>query len=358
MIFVISSKRKIGILTFHKSQSYGAVLQCYALYNALKNNLRCDVGIIDFYPPRFAKNKKKTNSSPFYDFSNRNLPFVTEECSTLDQCLVSLKNDQNPITDIVVGSDQVWNPEILKDTLQDYFLCQAMPGIKKYAYAASFGTETLQANPQTAEIISNALKDFHAIGVREKNGVQICMELGRDNAHEVVDPTLLVPSEIYDRFIDQTFCPNRICGFFLAKQSYQPVIVKAIARSQKVSPLFLAGKAPFFSFIKSVKTPGVEQFVSAIHNSAGVVTDSFHGVCFAIIFKRQFVVLPSYKKDRFIRIAALLEKFGLQDRVIADYNPQKAVSKMLEPIDYSKVYDILLEHRKTSMDFIKTSFEQ
>lgn len=347
-------RRKVGILTFHKSRSYGAVLQCYSLFRTLKDAAAAgtDVGVIDFYPPRFAKGANDPGAEVFYNFSNKNLTMLTEEKNDLQECLRSLKDTSCPVTDIVVGSDQVWNPSILKETLRDYFLCDPLTGVKRHAYAASFGTETLNADEETAQIISQALATYASIGVREKSGVTICRDLGRDDAQAVLDPTLIADPEIFQACIDPQLLPGGICGYFLAKAPYQAKMLKKIAKSRKTAPYYLARKAPFLSFIKSLEFPAVEEFLSAIHNASGVVTDSFHGTCFSIIFKRQFIVTPSHRKERFVRLAELLETLGLQDRVIADYDICKAVQKMNEPIDYDRVYSVLQEKRAESRRFI------
>ena len=352
------SKQKIGILTFHKSPSYGAVLQCFALFSALKNMGRAEVGVIDFTPPRMTRFTKGGKRNVFQEFSNRRLNMLTNGSDDLLKCLSSLKDDSQPVTDIVVGSDQVWNAAIVKESLIDYCLGRELPGVRKHAYAASFGTSSLNVNEDILQIYSRALADYRSIGVREKSAVGICQSLGRNDIVNVIDPTLLVDPEIYTPMIDRNFVPNRLCGYFLENAGYQAKIMKKIARKQKTSPLFLGIKAPFFSFVKSIHAPEVEGFLSAIHNSSGVVTDSFHGMCFAIIFKRPFIVLPSQRKERFVRLAELLERFGLQDRIIADYDTNKAVSKLLEPIDYSRVDEIIRQYRGESLEFINRIFDK
>lgn len=347
-----NSKQKIGILTFHKSRSYGAVLQCYALFRTLKDISNADVGVIDFYPPRFARSANVPGAQLFYDFSCRNLSMLTEERAVLQECLDAPKGD-SPVTDIVVGSDQVWNPDILKSALRDYFLCDSFPGVRKHAYAASFGLEKLSVDEETAQTLSQALASYSRIGVREKSGVDICRSLGREEVETVVDPTLLADPAIFESFVDENIFPGRVCGFFLAKAPYQAKMLKKIAKSQNTKPYYLARKAPFFSFIESVEHPEVEAFVSAIHNASGIVTDSFHGTCFSIIFRRQFVITPSHRKERFVRLAELLKNLGLEDRIIADYDIDKAIKKMKEPIDYDRVHAILKEQRANSRRFVQ-----
>lgn len=356
---MIDSKRKIGILTFHHAASYGAVLQCFALYSTLTKLVapQDEVGIIDLVPTIFSKNTGTPEMERFVKFSQANLKMLTAEKSTLQDCLANVLVPDQPVTDAVVGSDQVWNPRIIKESLKDYFLYGELSGIRKYAYAASFGVNELPVTAEQEKIITEALADFDKISVREPGAVTLCKRFQCNNAVSVLDPTLLADPQIYEKFVNPELNKSCVCGFFLAQASYQSKILKKLSKKLKNPALFIGRKAPFLSFIKSAQQPPVEEFLSTLHNAAGVVTDSFHGVCFSIIFKRQFIVLPSHRKERFVRIGELLQKLGLSDRVIDDYNDQKACKIMQTPIDYTKVDALLVKYRSESQKFLEECFQ-
>lgn len=355
------NKRKIGILTFHHAQSYGAVLQSYALQQTIKALIpEVEVGMIDLLPKRFNKHSSDQQAAQrkmvFDSFVSQYLSLLTEQKETVTECLAHVLNNQMPLTDIIVGSDQVWNPSILKDCIREFFLFDVHDNVKKISYAASFGTSSLDLNPEFQTLIGTALRKFSYIAVREKSGVEICKELGYDNAKLVLDPTLLASPGIYDCFLDENTCSQKVCGFFLRKASYQPKIMKLIAKkhSLKSSSCVLVGvKSPLFSRIRSLEIPTVEQFVSAIRNAKCIVTDSFHGVCFSIIFKKQFLVLPSKKKERFTRIAELLLSLGLESRIIYDYDSARAANVAIEEIDYQGVNEKLDMMKSFSKKFLK-----
>ncbi len=351
------NKNKIGILTFHKAASFGAVLQCYALYTTLKKLFpENEVGVIDLVPKKEKKKarKKEKLKEKFYDFINKNIRMLTTEKNTLGECLKNLIDPATEITDIIVGSDQVWNPAITKSNFHDYFAVNIPDNVRKHAYAASFGTYPLQADTQTKQIITKSLAQYNAIGVREQSAVEICRQLGRKDAVNVLDPTLLADAEIFNRFIKKSPESAIVSGFFLAQAPYQPQILKTLAKAMNTQAVYAGIRAPFWSFIKSDMLGAVEDFVSIIHNSAGIVTDSFHGVCFSIIFRKQFIVLPSHKKERFVRIAELLKKFNLEDRIIYSYDPIEARNIMLKPIDYSTIAPLYEEERIRSLNFLKS----
>ena len=351
------NSKKIGIVTFHKVKSYGALLQSYALLQTLKELCpTAEVGLIDLYPERFSKHSDDNDFNLFRDFSTRYLNTITAAQKTLKECLQSVLEPSQPVTDLICGSDQIWNPQIVKECLKDYFMHGDLDKVNKFSFAASFGVNNLSTDSETTRIITEALAEYKKISVREASGIELCKQFGRNDAINVLDPTLTANPEIFSKFRQHNLLADKVCGFFLAQKKYHPKILKKISKLLHTQPLMLGKKAPLFSFIPSCPAPAVEDFISAISNASCVVTDSFHGVCFSIIFRKQFIVLPSHRKERFVRIAELLEALDLQDRIVEDHS--KAASQALVPIDYDKVYTVLIERRRMSRDFLKSCFTE
>ena len=353
----MTSHKKIGIVTFHKTTSYGAMLQSYALLQTMKKLFPTStVGLIDLYPKRFARHSNDKNYHLFYDFSQRFLPTITAENETLQGCLQNVKENNEPVTDLLCGSDQIWNPRIVKECLRDYFMYGNLGNVNKYSFAASFGVSELETDSESARIITEALSSYRKISVRESSGIALCGKFGRYDAVNVLDPTLNADPAIYSNFLKHNSFADRVCGFFLAREKYHTEVLKKISNGLCKQPLMLGSKSPFLSFIKSFSAPTVEEFVSTISQSSCVVTDSFHGVCFSIIFRRQFVVLPSHRKERFVRIAELLQILGLTDRVADDYRQASQIA--LRAINYDKVHMILAAERQRGWDFLRQCFAE
>ena len=356
--FTPSKIGKIGILTFHKSASYGAVLQSYALSTVVKTLFpNYETGIIDFFPPRFFKHRNKKSNQCFYDFIDRNLHLLTDEKTVLSECFSALKDPDLPVGKIIVGSDQVWNPAITKDNMADYFADTIPQGVEKYAYAASFGVSELPVDEKNRTKITGALAGYRKIGVREKSAIDICRDFGRSDAVNVIDPTLLADPGIYMKFIKPAGENSFLNGFFLSEAPGQIKVLKQVAKVTGSKAVLIGRKSPFFSFIKSYNSPAVTEFLSMFYNSSGIITDSFHGVCFSLIFQKPFIVLPSHRKERFVRIAELLDKLDLTGRIIYDHDPADAASKMQKPIDYRQVGMIIEKWRNESLDFLKSIAE-
>ncbi|MBR7121604.1 MAG: polysaccharide pyruvyl transferase family protein [Lentisphaeria bacterium] len=349
-----TKKRKIGILTFHRARSYGAVLQCYALCQILRKIFPdAETGVIDFSPSRFSASKdcgKQKQAEVLLKFLLSNVNVVTPESDTLNECLSA------GVTDILVGSDQVWNPGILKENLRDYFLCDIPENINKYSYAASFGSAEFVLPSEVDRVIRSALADFKNISVREGSAVGLCEKFGRSDAIRVLDPTLHAGRSEFDHIADTGTLTAPVVGYFLSPTPLQIKVLKKIAHDKRLkssSILVLNRKAPFFSFIKSSVNTGVPDFLHAIKNAGYVVTDSFHGVCFAILFEKEFVVLPSRRKERFTRIAELLEILGLSARVMHTAQANDVRNILNNPIDFNEVRQKLSLLRDFSGDFLK-----
>ena len=186
---------KIIILTFSKVNNYGANLQCYALAKVLQN-LGHDVEILDYQLKRsFVKNPiynifSYFQSKKFERFREKNLPPFTRHFIDYDD----LKKNYPQADCYIVGSDQVWNPNITKNAnVMAYFFEFLPKKIKKISYAASFGIEEKDAFNNYSNI-GDLLRSFDSIGVREHTGVNLCKVLSGCDASLNVDPTILYGS--------------------------------------------------------------------------------------------------------------------------------------------------------------------
>ncbi len=182
---------QIKILTFQYANNYGAILQCYALARILRG-FGHEVEILDVLPVK--KNKSiKTQisqfilSRPFKTFKRKYLPPFTRSFSSFRE----LQLMAPPADCYIVGSDQVWNPQITQENLAIYFLDFLPEKTIRLSYAASFGLDKWPLPLRETEI-STALAQFRSISVREKSAIQICRETFHTDAVQVLDPTLLL----------------------------------------------------------------------------------------------------------------------------------------------------------------------
>jgi hypothetical protein len=359
--------KNVGIITFHNPINYGAILQTYALQKSIENlNVNCDV--IDYinenveiggrpkiyfetfksflnslihYKIKMVKEKK------FISFANQYLNISMN--SRLNR--ISL-NSINSLYDIFVsGSDQVWNYKIT-DFDKSYFLDFVVDSKKKCAYAASFGLDSIP-NDKSDEY-RRLLSDYNFISVREAHGVKIVEELTGRTVDTVLDPTLLLDqhewNELSDPFSIKIPFSNYILLYTMVATPSILQFSTELANKTKCKIIYLND-----SYLKNIKATyyrgaGPIDFLSLFKQARYVVTNSFHGTAFSIIFKKDFYtgMLPSGIGVN-SRLENILNTFELQSRQISKNNQ----TDLSQPINYSIVNELLIREKSKSMKYLK-----
>lgn len=356
--------KKIGILTLGLKDNYGGILQAAALYSFLEkkgyqpylinkhpikkkwkiivthlfeilpfqNYKNFRISSIKFKQNNFFFKKYFKNSSPVLFFKNEIEDYILKE----------------NIDVLVVGSDQVWRFEYIGDTQYDaYFLnFNLSDRIKKIAYAASFGISMWEA-PEKSNDIKQFLSKFDAVSVREKSGIDICKnQFEYENAKLVLDPTLLIDDKFYNQFILSEIKENNtLVTYILDNNEYKESIVSDIYNYFSLENRI--------DLNRKVRILSIEEWVTNISMANFVVTDSFHGMLFSIIFRKQFVVILNKERgaDRFCSICNIL---GLEDRIIQNSQGLKIYEQQ---IDYDDVYSKLDKLRVFSSNFLTGSID-
>lgn len=368
---------KIAILTLPISINYGGILQAYALQTTLEKmghdvfflNLRykrnplwlrflvCSKRIVYFY-----LFNKKTNLSP----KERN--YVTKGVSKFvsnyiklgrpiySEKKISKECDANKIDLIVYGSDQIWRPAYAPN-IYCYFGSFAKKHIKQIAYAASFGIKDVsEYTPEQLLKCSQLLMAFSAVSVRESSGVDICNKFFKVNSESHLDPTLLLTVEKYRELISKANTKKtegNLLVYILDETKETKELINKIVESRSVTPFYLNRNVHDYSIpIEKRVLPSVEQWLRGFDDADYILTDSFHGCVFSILFKKQFVSLGNNVRGM-ERFESLLEKFNLQDRLI-DVNSIEEIQNVLfdKKIQYKNVYDILNKERNKAYSFL------
>lgn len=247
---------------------------------------------------------------------------------------------------IVVGSDQVWRVGYNENHIEDMYLkfAAGLP-LKRVAYAASFGLDKWTYNEQQTAACAALAQQMDAISVREISGVDLCRDhLGVD-ACCTLDPTMLLDAEGYREIIDNQWDSS---------EPYLAVYCLDITKAKKEFFNRLAAErglnVRYFSAGWEA-TLTVEQWLAMLKNASMVVTDSFHGMVFSILFSRDFYALCNFKRGN-SRIAGLLKELGLEERMVSDTEPTEPVGHV---IDWPTVHSRLAALRKESIDFLSRS---
>lgn len=247
---------------------------------------------------------------------------------------------------IVAGSDQIWRP-IFNLYLEDMYLRFVdQKKVRKIAYAASFGTSEWEYTAEQAESCRRYAKKLDAVSVREHSGVKLCKEYWGIEAVHVLDPTLLLKQSDYAGLCDNI--PKDTSPFFAAyileSVEEKTPHLEQIAQTKELDLRLFGADARL--------TLSIEEWISMFRDAQCVVTDSFHGMVFSIIFRKPFVTLGNEGRgnDRFL---SLLEQLDLKSRLVSDIS---LVGDVIDtPIDWEKVYVNLDVYRRRSLDFLKTN---
>ena len=344
----------ISILTFSKESNFGANLQCYALCKTLQS-MGHDVYIIDIQLQKKAANwhdalLQLPMKRYFSLFRRKHLNYFTRKFKTVaDLQSAEHKNDL-----YIVGSDQVWNPDITRhlDPLV-YFFSFLPDGVRRISYAASFGTDSWQSSALT-EDVKMLLHRFNAVSVREQTGVAICKNTFGIDAQLVVDPTLLLDS--YDGICGR-YNPkhetNELIYFTFIRNKAEQRIIAEFAKANNMQTMALRSNRPIPGFKRRVYLT-VSEWLNSIRYAKLVVTNSFHCMVFCIIFHKKFVAVPAHT-GRTTRQEGLLEQLGLSDHFCKDTNDLYSTMEHVvnEEIDYSVIDRKIREMREESCDFLK-----
>lgn len=377
---------RIGILTQPFYWNYGGIIQCFALQTVLQR-MGHEVVILDrkfaypslgmvmlrlgsvvkcFVRRYFFGNRSIRPSnpfSPFYyiykypiidntaikDFIHPHFKFTpsTTSSHTLKKYVLNHELDC-----IVVGSDQVWR-ECYSPCITDYFLGFLPSGckVRKIAYAASFG---VQDSPISARWLDECIRlagRFDALSVREDSGVTLMQEVFGLQAKRVLDPTMLLEREDYRLLVskeDKAAASTGVLAYILDKTPEKKQIMDDVAGKLQL---------PCQSFIPDAEKvcvlPSVGQWLAAFDRAGFVITDSFHGCVFSILFRKNFIVILN--KDRGAdRFHSLLKQFGLQNRLISGYGDlEKRAGELFKPIDYAAVEEKLSRLKADSLRFLR-----
>lgn len=359
---------KIGILTFHCAHNYGAVLQCYATQEFLRSK-GFEVEIINYRPDyllqpyqlfdyRRILNKNVIHSlksiiveillfrirykrwRAFERFINQRI---------LLSNVVTRQSIPGNYDAYIVGSDQIWNSQITRG-FDDIYFCNFpfIKASKKYiAYAASM--EACKLDYNSLQFCKTKLNNFDAVSVREKELLSLFRGHVNIPIKQVLDPTLMVSPELWNRFSKMEKIKRKYVVVYQVRHNLNTLrIANHIAKQIGAEVLVLVAWLQLKSK-KTFQNASPEDFINIIRNAAFVVTTSFHGTAFSIIFNRSFYTIK-LNDGADSRSSSLLNSLGLEDRMInMDDSPR------FSEVDYATVNSRLDILRQQSQDFLLNS---
>ena len=333
--------RNVAVLNFHwETVNFGAVLTAYALNRGLRD-MGFDVRNIDFRTdlPRVLR---KPPNAKFDEFRRRHIP-MTQRIESAG----ALKSLNARFGSFVVGSDQVWNPDLTGWFRDVYFLMFAHPDKRIVSAAASFGMDPTAA---CGGMLDKAMRTFDRVTVREESASERLSACGIAVA-AVADPVFLLVREDWLSLAATATTPG--CESDIVAYAVNPFGKRGLAAYFGRQA---AEVGPRLRWLDAADT-SVEEWISAVSRASLVVTDSFHAVCFALIFERPFAALVS-ASAKSARLRDLLRALGLEDRIFESSEAMPSAGELCRPIDYGNVRARIEDMRRVLAETLKTALER
>ena len=374
--------KNVGVLTFHNAINFGAALQCTALCEEIKE-LGYSVEIINYCPDyekrgwsafknpfdginqessmekqfikmmrnmktniRYFQKKKKINE--FHKYWTKHLT-MTEECSSFNQ----VKDIAEKFDVLVCGSDQIWNPECTGGKLDPvYFLNFESISLKKIAYAPSLG------GLKTKEYFDHCKKwvqSLSSVSVREASSKRQFEENGVYNVSAVLDPTLLLTREKWERVL--TTQNREKCKYILVYTlDYCPELVSVLHQILNDKPMDVIDISSNSSKLgcrhKKRRSISPDNFYSYIGNAEIVLTNSFHATVFSVLQNKRFVAFSRPGMEG--RIIDFLKVCDMSSHL---YNAEKRSSGLDTDFDFNVSKKNIEIERKNSILFLENALE-
>lgn len=377
-------KNKIGILTFHCAENYGAFLQVYATQSFLKKYITDkNVEVIDYRPNYIVDGYKfnifewfckesnliyniKSFISYMFIVPNRiirkiNFKNVNKllNLSSISYTKTSDFSEDNTAYDyIVLGSDQIWNPMITKGidpvffgNIPNKFIC------KKIGYAVSTGVSSYSENEKDS--IRKFIKEMSSISLRESSTINLLNEIYESNYTNVLDPTFLLENEFWNKFSKKIKFSKYILVYSLENNSeiMEDAYKFAKENNLKIVTFSEPGIKNYYKDIKlySISYVGPKEFVGAIKNAEIILTNSYHATCFSIIFNKIFYTYGHSKtSSRMIDLSNLLD---FKERIISYGECCRNYNLKNEKINYRNINKKIEEQRSVSIKYMLSNLE-
>ena len=337
-------KADVGIINLFYSDNYGAILTAYALQESIEQ-LGYSAKIINNNPSK----KKSLNFGE--RFINKYLNLTKRILSEKDLFDLNFK-----IHTFITGSDQVFRKCILPN--YNYYLLDFVSSLnKKIAFSASFGIGpseiSKEMNSNDIQEYTDSLKSFDFVSVREDSGVEICKKYFATDAQWVIDPVFMLDPLKYENIINNY--DNKS-----VTDKYDDTIVSYILDSNEEFENFLNSLSVTLNKkvmrLSAKNDNDIEEWLAAFKNASYIVTDSFHGCCFAIIFNKPFICKRNNQRGN-ARFDAIINKFNISQSFISDVANVSTAENPFTVIDYTEINRIMKEERIKNTQLLKQLIE-
>lgn len=360
-------RKKIGIVTwYHKGYNFGSTLQAYATQTVLEKR-GYETELINY-----SQGQNKTRNRLRENLKNIVIritkPKVYIAWIKIDKWIKrklkiskpytswnSLKSDSVRYDAVICGSDQIWrNPK--DGIIEPFYFLQFVNKSKRIAYAPSIARDYI--DERIINEFRTYVQDINYLSVREKQGADLIKEITGKDAKIVLDPTLLLKKDEWEEQLktQNDFERDYIFCYLLTKNEHYWYEVVKVSKKYNLE---IVTPAIFSNYHNNSRPLDPFEFLNLIRFATYVVTDSFHGVAFSIIFQKQFAVYKrfpdTHKRNQNSRIYNILTTLDLNQRLIgSDTDLETVLGNRLE---YDNVNNLLGWLREDSLTYLENSLK-
>lgn len=362
--------KRIGIITWHFYNNYGSLLQTYALQTyieSLGNNaiilnyrkfdcvlwkriIKIILGKIEKYVPYSLSQRLGLS---FWSFRNK---FLKQSKILLNRRMLSKESQK--LDAVICGSDQIWAPSAYKP---EYMLNFVSDDILKISYASSIGLNDIPEN--LISEYKHWISRLNYISVRELQGADLLKRKCNISAKVVLDPTFLLTADQWNKIVTEPTLDEKyiFCYFLNKNHNYKEKVFEILENFDLLNFKIIGisdNKSDSDWMHSQINSASPEMFLGYIKNSYLILTDSFHGTAFSLIYNKDFYVFERFSSDDRMnqnsRIYSILGKLGLLDRIVSNSNN---INGDLN-IDYTSVNMKIMQERAASSYFLKKSLNE
>ena len=354
--------RNVAILCFtYDHVNYGANFVAFSMQNIIKR-FGFNPIIINFYPRPEPSKEERYASGGMFSFIEKFINYTPKIRNS-----IALYELNKYFSTFIVGSDQVWNYNNTKYYTGKYYLDFVKTQKNIIAFSASFGSERFIGSEKIVDFVKPLIERFDAISLREESGVAIVHNtFSKDiDCKATLDPTLLVDIEYYNKIIasENIKTPDeKYIGYYLLsfdiqdKQEYNKTNLNKIKNILNLPLKNIRGNFQKYKNGEIFKYSSPAQWLNYIKNAEFVITDSFHGTCFSILFKKNFVYINNIGGKT--RVECLLADLGIENRIYDRFEDINFNKLLDEGIDYNKVADRLNKLKINSLSFLEKALNK
>lgn len=346
--------------------NYGQILQGCALMYCIRKITNSEITYVS-YLPRGIKGQIMFLLKHYNPFSGHLKAYLRSKTSIRQfvkryninfyqvRTFSELDKKANNVDVMICGSDQIWHPQNYD---KGYFLDFGSEKIKRISYAASLPKTKIESQFSCEfEKISKSINRIDIISVREKKSKNFISQLSNKEVKAVVDPTYLVPKEVWKDIVEKIVTPNKYIFVYIPNGMDENMFnyvneIKFKLGINKVLIMMTRG-TNYFSSSDSLKFVSLGQFLYLIKNAECVITTSYHAIIFSTIYQKKFWCydVPNNTRGEDVRLDDLLENLGLESRKLENFKKWNAS----ESINYELVENKLLSMIRESWSFLKST---